>query len=777
MKKIFWVLAAVILLSVMACGGGDSTSAGMPIGQGTVIEPDGSKITLADDAIVTFDAKIVNKSTTVVITKSDDASPIVDATAITSTYIIEIDKNSLADAAGDDSDNNTFITLEIPAPATTTLAALMVKNFSTSVFDDAYNVAHVVLEYGDEKIDLFGKYVVEGGNIVIRLTKSALATAKQEESTTKFYIKSQVVNVKSWFDFNVGNKLYEADTFEEVTSMVSSSGLGKKTPLVLIHGWQQGYDTSAKIPHVTTWTDFINYFYAQDVLKEKFMLYSYRYDTDKTIDENAGLLAKMMDKRFSSDKKVVILAHSMGGLISHRYIQKHGGNEKVLKLLTLGTPYHGSPVVQAVQGGLPILFPNIVLAVDLYLALGTPGTLDLRWDNFDDNPLIDSQNTDLLELNKEMGFKNLYYAFAGDMHDDTAHENGYKISYAINSRLGYGKGGNSNDGIVPVVSAACTTHSGSAYDFSNLTYRLENDYDHSQMSKDKKTSDDKPLFNKIQQQLLAAISQLIVIGVDDDSGAHGNAWGIYTWGILNTETGHFTVGGKMMDYHECLQPSFIYNNTLYNLSVKLHKVNLQTGAVTTVGRMSNIPSHIAGISNSGDLIAIGVDDDLSNYVWGIFNPETGNFTVGGEIIQYIHSFYIDSSYIYNNTLYCLRQNVDYTQTLSKVNLRTGEVKTVKTLCELRLAGVNNAGELIAIGHDDSGTYTWGVLNPKTGDFTVGSTIMDDDEYPHSPYIYNNTLYCLRHNINDTRLYKVNLRTGSVTTVSTSGYSLTGSPSP
>ncbi len=46
-------------------------------------------------------------------------------------------------------------------------------------------------------------------------------------------------------------------------------------------------------------------------------------------------------KYYTGKKKVIIIAHSMGGLASREYLRKYG-NEDVDKLITLGTPNHGT---------------------------------------------------------------------------------------------------------------------------------------------------------------------------------------------------------------------------------------------------------------------------------------------------------------------------------------------------------------------------------------------------------------------------------------------------
>lgn len=40
--------------------------------------------------------------------------------------------------------------------------------------------------------------------------------------------------------------------------------------------------------------------------------------------------------------QVILVGHSMGGLVSRAYIQHHGGRKYVAKLITLGSPHHGT---------------------------------------------------------------------------------------------------------------------------------------------------------------------------------------------------------------------------------------------------------------------------------------------------------------------------------------------------------------------------------------------------------------------------------------------------
>jgi pimeloyl-ACP methyl ester carboxylesterase len=61
------------------------------------------------------------------------------------------------------------------------------------------------------------------------------------------------------------------------------------------------------------------------------------------IDSYADGLARRVEEILTATGagKLVILAHSMGGLVARAYLRKHGARH-VAKLITLGTPHHGA---------------------------------------------------------------------------------------------------------------------------------------------------------------------------------------------------------------------------------------------------------------------------------------------------------------------------------------------------------------------------------------------------------------------------------------------------
>ena len=63
----------------------------------------------------------------------------------------------------------------------------------------------------------------------------------------------------------------------------------------------------------------------------------------QSIDVYSQRLSDIVDIVLHHTKKdkVIIVAHSMGGLVSRNYIKNFGGSNKVYKLITIGTPNHG----------------------------------------------------------------------------------------------------------------------------------------------------------------------------------------------------------------------------------------------------------------------------------------------------------------------------------------------------------------------------------------------------------------------------------------------------
>lgn len=72
------------------------------------------------------------------------------------------------------------------------------------------------------------------------------------------------------------------------------------------------------------------------------------YDWRRPAAHNARLLARHVDERLTllrrkhPDAEVILVAHSMGGLVAREYLERHDRHRSVRALLTLGTPFRGA---------------------------------------------------------------------------------------------------------------------------------------------------------------------------------------------------------------------------------------------------------------------------------------------------------------------------------------------------------------------------------------------------------------------------------------------------
>ncbi len=79
-------------------------------------------------------------------------------------------------------------------------------------------------------------------------------------------------------------------------------------------------------------------------------VYEFPYDWRRHNAASARALAKLVDVRLprwqehsgAADAKVILLAHSMGGLVARQYVDVLGGWERCRALVTFGTPHRGS---------------------------------------------------------------------------------------------------------------------------------------------------------------------------------------------------------------------------------------------------------------------------------------------------------------------------------------------------------------------------------------------------------------------------------------------------
>lgn len=187
---------------------------------------------------------------------------------------------------------------------------------------------------------------------------------------------------------------------DSITSLEAEDSLpiGNRVPLLLIHqihGKKGDFD------------NFVSFFKSSN-LSQAYKIYRFSYFSDYySVWEIARALRNKIDTQINNGP-LVIIAHSMGGLIARSYMQEHShntgeydgkrGGERVLKLITLATPHHGTPAANNEPrfAGVSDFFWDASAKTADWVAWWSgngcrecafqawePNRSDLRYDNFD----------------------------------------------------------------------------------------------------------------------------------------------------------------------------------------------------------------------------------------------------------------------------------------------------------------------------------------------------------------------------------------------------------
>ena len=116
-----------------------------------------------------------------------------------------------------------------------------------------------------------------------------------------------------------------------------------------------------------------------------YTVYPFPYDWRLSLEDSAVKLDQFINENKGSSQKVILLGHSMGGLLARTYIAEPARAEKVAQVITVGSPYWGAPkLALSMRTGLPPLDTKIPLT-DYYIALlsvaniarNSPGAMQL----------------------------------------------------------------------------------------------------------------------------------------------------------------------------------------------------------------------------------------------------------------------------------------------------------------------------------------------------------------------------------------------------------------
>ena len=135
----------------------------------------------------------------------------------------------------------------------------------------------------------------------------------------------------------------------DIEDGIVPTGLIRDTHLIPGLSKIDGYNRTAKL--ITDNFNVVRGDIYNDPQAKAANFYEFFYDWRRDNRANAHILKRLLDVRLRAwreyrsgnhNAKVILLAHSMGGLISRYYLEVLGGWQDAKALFTFGTPYRGS---------------------------------------------------------------------------------------------------------------------------------------------------------------------------------------------------------------------------------------------------------------------------------------------------------------------------------------------------------------------------------------------------------------------------------------------------
>lgn len=168
---------------------------------------------------------------------------------------------------------------------------------------------------------------------------------------------------------------------------VDDSPLAERSPLILVHGI--GGDEN----RLFDWGRFLSATEHKGDFQKRYKIYLYRYDSRRSVPTVSGeLQARLHDFiRTLGGRNIKLLAYSEGGLLVRNAMQDAYLDEHTAEVLTIATPFHGSPLANPVwlQSQMKTESPFSLVRLGQRQAYAIARRKyptfrqDFHWDNFD----------------------------------------------------------------------------------------------------------------------------------------------------------------------------------------------------------------------------------------------------------------------------------------------------------------------------------------------------------------------------------------------------------
>ncbi|HZZ99689.1 MAG TPA: hypothetical protein VFK07_03205 [Candidatus Paceibacterota bacterium] len=300
-----------------------------------------------------------------------------------------------------------------------------------------------------------------------------------------------------------------------------TSQLKDRIPVLFIHGWNR--QSIPAPPDTKSLANLEKYLKKIVWVSDDFKFYTVSYWSNATDLRSMGkVLNELVSDMDGKDRdfrkqKLVIVAHSMGGLIARSFTEEnvlHGApaGKRVRRIVTLATPHHGTPAANgpARDAKAGPFVGTIIKDFDAglfnqNLTWSTDDRYEMHWDNYDG--LLDYQrfpseaNTWLDHLNRYGHYQKLVSAYGGVFEPSKGANHCLTPDYDCYATifklvLGVDK----TDGVVPFASASFDKCRGC------ITHEPLNGYNHSQMASGLKKSDSN-LFGLVAGDLSDLVSK------------------------------------------------------------------------------------------------------------------------------------------------------------------------------------------------------------------------------------------------------------------------------
>jgi triacylglycerol esterase/lipase EstA (alpha/beta hydrolase family) len=269
-------------------------------------------------------------------------------------------------------------------------------DYSGDALNDSSHVTIFLLRSGrsgaGEDIEEIGEYI--GGTIATNRQFPWIVASACESCRIRIQVTASPIEYGAEYGKGISDSFSILPKIGYELVEHDSRPIEGRVPLILIHGFCGGSDT---------WDSFREFFNAGS-LAHMFKLFQFNYETGELYGSFSGGLPIICQKGLSPDhtvariqglagvlqrliseqefprpdgvrekigpsRNIIILAHSLGGLIARSFMQELGGHQRVLRLITLATPHHGVFIANNVE--------------TFEIAFGRGQLSSLYWDGYD----------------------------------------------------------------------------------------------------------------------------------------------------------------------------------------------------------------------------------------------------------------------------------------------------------------------------------------------------------------------------------------------------------